>query len=79
VQPRLDRLALRFEAARATGDIPPDTNVASAAELVEAEGVLLLPGSTFGHPGNHFRIGFGREDLPEALAGLERFASRTLG
>jgi aspartate/methionine/tyrosine aminotransferase len=48
------------------------------AELVEAEGVLLLPGSTFGHPGNHFRIGFGRSDLPEALAGLERFADRTL-
>ena len=31
-----------------------------AAELVEAEGVLLLPGSQFGHGGNHFRIGFGR-------------------
>lgn len=50
-----------------------------AAELVEAEGVLLLPGSTFGHPGNHFRIGFGRTNLPEALAGLERFYSRTAG
>ena len=48
-----------------------------ATELVEAEGVLLLPGSTFGHPGNHFRLGFGRTDLPEALAGLERFAGRT--
>ena len=44
-----------------------------AAELVEAEGVLLLPGSTFGQPGNHLRLGFGRLDLPEALAGLERF------
>ena len=49
-----------------------------AAELVEAEGVLLLPGSQFGHPGNHFRIGFGRTDLPEALARLESFAERTL-
>jgi aspartate/methionine/tyrosine aminotransferase len=48
------------------------------AELVEAEGVLLLPGSTFGHPGNHFRIGFGRTNMPEALTGLERYASRTL-
>jgi aspartate/methionine/tyrosine aminotransferase len=46
---------------------------AFAALLVEAEGVLLLPGSQFGFEGNHFRIGFGREDLPEALAGLERF------
>ena len=50
-----------------------------AAELVEAEGVLLLPGSRFGHPGNHFRLGFGRTDLPDALAGLERFADRRLG
>ena len=49
-----------------------------AAGLVEAEGVLLLPGSQFGHPGNHFRLGFGRTDLPEALARLEAFASRTL-
>jgi aspartate/methionine/tyrosine aminotransferase len=57
-------------------DVPIDR---FSAELVEAEGVLLLPGSTFGHPGNHFRIGFGRMNLPEALAGLERFASRTLG
>ena len=47
-----------------------------AAELVESEGVLLLPGSTFGQPGNHVRLGFGRFDLPEALAGLDRFVSR---
>lgn len=47
-----------------------------AAELVESEGVLLLPESRFGGPGNHLRLGFGRVDLPEALAGLERFVSR---
>jgi aspartate/methionine/tyrosine aminotransferase len=45
---------------------------AFAARLVEREGVLLLPASQFGHPGNHFRIGFGRVDLPAALAGLGR-------
>jgi aspartate/methionine/tyrosine aminotransferase len=45
---------------------------AFAAHLVEREGVLLLPASQFGHPGNHFRIGFGRVDLPAALAGLGR-------
>jgi aspartate/methionine/tyrosine aminotransferase len=49
-----------------------------AAALVETEGVLLLPGSQFGHPGNHFRIGFGRTDLPEALDRLDAFARRTL-
>ncbi|MGZ8514692.1 MAG: aminotransferase class I/II-fold pyridoxal phosphate-dependent enzyme [Candidatus Limnocylindrales bacterium] len=49
-----------------------------AATLVEAEGVLLLPASQFGHPGNYFRVGFGRTDLPEALARLEAHAARTL-
>jgi aspartate/methionine/tyrosine aminotransferase len=49
-----------------------------SAELVEAEGVLLLPGSQFGFGGNHFRMGFGRTDLRVALDGLERHASRTL-
>jgi aspartate/methionine/tyrosine aminotransferase len=49
-----------------------------AAGLVEAEGVLLLPGSQFGYPGNHFRLGFGRTDLPVALDRLEAYAERTL-
>jgi aspartate/methionine/tyrosine aminotransferase len=44
-----------------------------AADLVESQGVLLLPGSRFGHAGNHVRLGFGRADLPAAVAGLERF------
>jgi len=50
-----------------------------AAALVEAEGVLLLPGSRFGYPGDHFRIGFGRQDLPLALTRLEAFVDRELG
>lgn len=49
-----------------------------AAALVEAEGVMILPGSQLDHPGNHFRVGFGRTDLPVALERLERFAARTL-
>ena len=49
-----------------------------AADLVQAEGVLLIPGSQFGYPGNHFRLGFGRTDLPKALDRLEAFARRTL-
>ena len=49
-----------------------------AAGLVEAEGVLLLPGSQFGYGGNHFRLGFGRTDLSTALERLERHAERTL-
>ena len=49
-----------------------------AADLVESEGVLLLPGSQFGFGGNHFRLGFGRTDLPEALDRLEAHAASTL-
>jgi aspartate/methionine/tyrosine aminotransferase len=49
-----------------------------SAALVESEGVLLLPGSQFGFGGNHFRLGFGRTDLPVALERLEAFAERTL-
>ena len=61
---------------RLLGETPIDD---FAARLVDAEGVLLLPASQFGYPGNHFRIGFGRKDLPEALAGLERFLERSTG
>ena len=39
--------------------------------LRERSGVLLLPGSVFGDKDNHFRIGFGRANLPEAVARLE--------
>ena len=49
-----------------------------AADLVEACGVLLLPGSAFGVPGDHFRLGFGRTDLPVALERLEAYAKQTL-
>jgi aspartate/methionine/tyrosine aminotransferase len=49
---------------------------AFAAGLVDAKGVLLLPGSQFGYPGSHFRLGFGRLDMPEALEGLEAFATK---
>jgi aspartate/methionine/tyrosine aminotransferase len=49
-----------------------------AAGLVEATGVLLLPGSQFLFPGNHFRLGFGRTDLPDALDRLEAYAEKTL-
>jgi len=58
---------------RLLGDVPIDR---FAADLVEAAGVLLLPGSRFGHPGNHFRIGFGRVDLPLAVARLEGYLDR---
>ncbi|MGE5551373.1 MAG: aminotransferase class I/II-fold pyridoxal phosphate-dependent enzyme [Bacteroidota bacterium] len=42
-------------------------------ELAAKAGVLLLPGTVYGDPGNHFRIGFGRKNLPEAIARMEEY------
>ena len=36
-------------------------------------GCCLAPGAHFGGPAGHFRIGFGRRNMPEALAGLAAF------
>jgi aspartate/methionine/tyrosine aminotransferase len=47
-----------------------------AGGLVEAEGVLLLPGSQFGHAANHFRVGYGRTDMPQALERLAAYLDR---
>lgn len=44
-------------------------------DLVTAANVLLLPGTLFDDHGNHFRIGFGRANLPEAVDRLESFLS----
>jgi aspartate/methionine/tyrosine aminotransferase len=42
-------------------------------DLVERAGVLLLPGSLYGAGYRGFRIGFGRKNLPEALAAFEAY------
>jgi aspartate/methionine/tyrosine aminotransferase len=49
-----------------------------AEDLVGETGVLILPGTVFGDDENHFRIGYGRSNLPAALRGLEEYAARTL-
>lgn len=51
----------------------PLTVDAFCEALVQAEGVLLLPGSVYNHPDGHFRLGLGRENLSEALLRLDRF------
>ncbi len=45
-------------------------------QLVNSQGVMLLPGTVYDHPGNHFRIGFGRKNMPEALSRLEDFVDK---
>jgi aspartate/methionine/tyrosine aminotransferase len=44
------------------------------AGLARERGVLLLPGGIYGFPGNHFRLGFGRTNMPEALRRFEEYA-----
>lgn len=41
--------------------------------LVEQSGVLLMPASIYDYKSNHFRIGFGRKNMPEALERLKAF------
>jgi len=43
--------------------------------LVTEAGVLLLPGSMYDDTGNHFRLGLGRKNLPEAIVRFEEFLS----
>ena len=45
-------------------------------DLVENTGVLLLPGTLYDDQGNHFRVGFGRENFPEALERLEGYLEK---
>ena len=45
-------------------------------EVLEQQGVMVVPGSIFEYPGNHFRIGLGRLNLPEALRRLGEYLSQ---
>ena len=42
-------------------------------EVVKRAGVLLLPGSVYDDSQNHFRLGLGRKNLPQAVERLEEF------
>ncbi len=43
------------------------------SRLIEKMGVLLLPASIYEVTSNHFRIGFGRKNMPEALDRFQEF------
>jgi aspartate/methionine/tyrosine aminotransferase len=53
-------------------------NIDALADRAAREcGVLIAPGGIFDHGGDHFRLGFGRKNLPQALAVFEEwFISR---
>ena len=42
-------------------------------QLLYEKGVVTLPGDIFNSSDNHFRIGFGRRNMPEALKEMEDF------
>jgi aspartate/methionine/tyrosine aminotransferase len=44
--------------------------------LVKNAGVLLLPGTVYDDSNNHFRLGLGRKNLPQAVARLDQFLSK---
>lgn len=52
-------------------------------ELVRQAGVLLLPATVYDHApstaAGHFRLGFGRRDLPECLRHLEAWLTARYG
>lgn len=45
-------------------------------DLVRKVGVLLLPGSAYDDTGNHFRLGLGRKNLPQAVERLEEYLGK---
>lgn len=45
-------------------------------DVVTQAGVLLLPGRLFDNAENHFRIGMGRQNMPQALTALETFLDK---
>jgi aspartate/methionine/tyrosine aminotransferase len=42
-------------------------------ELVNKAGIMLLPGTVYDDSHNHFRLGLGRKNLPQAVERLEKF------
>jgi aspartate/methionine/tyrosine aminotransferase len=49
-----------------------------ATRLLEETGTLLLPGNLMGGSAQHFRIGYGRSNFPDALHQLESFSEQLL-
>jgi len=42
-------------------------------DLIQAQGVLIMPGSFFDLSGNFFRIGFGKKNMPDVLRRFESY------
>jgi aspartate/methionine/tyrosine aminotransferase len=42
-------------------------------EVLEQQGLMIVMGSLFDFPGNHFRVGLGRKNFGEALEHLDEY------
>jgi hypothetical protein len=52
--------------------------IATAAAVLQKDyGVLILPATVYGYPGNFFRAGFGKEDFALGLSKLAQFLDDT--
>jgi aspartate/methionine/tyrosine aminotransferase len=49
-----------------------------SSKLLNECGVLIMPASIYGLSSNHFRIGFGRKNMPEALNLFQSFLNKEL-
>lgn len=49
-----------------------------AKNLIESKGVLLMPSSMFEFGKNHFRVGFGRKNMVEALNLFDQFCEENI-
>jgi aspartate/methionine/tyrosine aminotransferase len=51
-----------------------DTTVENLCQgALDKQGVMIVPGSIFDFPGNHFRVGLGRKNFPEALGRISDY------
>lgn len=47
-------------------------------EMIEKAGVMVAPSVVFGYGNKHFRIGFGRKNMPEALKQFEKYFKKVI-
>ncbi|MEK6963431.1 MAG: aminotransferase class I/II-fold pyridoxal phosphate-dependent enzyme [Nanoarchaeota archaeon] len=58
-------------------EIKSNTNSYDFCEnVVKKAGVMLLPSTEYSYGDRHFRIGFGRKNMPQALAAFEEYLKR---
>jgi hypothetical protein len=39
--------------------------------------IMLLPSTVYDYGDSHFRVGFGRENLPQVLANFEKYVTKS--